>query len=961
MKNTKRLFSLFFFSLLITASSVVAQTGKVAGNVIDGDYNNEPLAFANILVKGTTTGTTSDFDGKYELELDPGTYTLVFSFVGYETKEISDVVISADQVFQLDVTLSTNALEQVVITTTVKRNTESSLLNLQKRSVTLLDGLSAQSIKKTGASNIATAVKSVPGVSVQGGKYVYVRGLGDRYTKSILNGVDIPGLDPDRNTIPMDIFPTNLIDNVIVLKSAAAEYPADFTGGIVNIVTKDFPTKAEYGISLGAGYNPDMHFNDQYLSYEGSDTDFFGFDDGERNLPINRYQQIPGTFENKQLLNTLTGRFNRQLRADQETSNLNYSIGFTAGNQYEVGEDQKLGYLASISYKNNTRFFEERIDGNFQRDNQNTSNNQLQLTRRTVGAEGTNEILVSALGGVTYKTKQSKYKFTLMHIQNGESSAGLFTQRLSQDAGGGAFEDVVKDGLLYTERSITNIALTGSHQLDTEADWKFDWTFSPSFSKVEDKDHRITPLEVTQDDDFIISPSTSSFPVRLWRWLLEENWVTKTDFSKKYNLFERPAKVKFGGAYTYKFRDFSIDEFLFSATDLTVPGGNSNNLLTDANIWSPDTGEGTFLLSTNRFEPANAYEGEARVAAAYVSNEFNVTEKLKAILGLRIEDFQLFYTGARAGSGTETFEDLKVIDEFDFYPSANFIYALNDQSNLRASFSRSTARPSFKEQSFSRIFDPITNVTFIGALNFNDERGGPLRPTYINNFDIRYEIFREEGQMIAVSGFYKDFTDPIELKFVESTVGSGALSFTPDNLGNAEVFGAEVEFRQNFGFILESLRNLKLNINASIIESRLTMSDDEFNSRTAPGVLRDGETVDRERELQGQSPYLVNVGLDYGDNDKGFRAGLFFNVQGETLEIVGAGNTPDVYTLPFNSLNFTFNKTFGSDKRSSIDLKINNILGDDRESVYQSFGAQDQIFSLRSPGTEFSLGYSYKF
>ena len=180
---------------------ILMHNGKVTGTVIDGEFN-EPMAFANILVKGTTTGTTSDFDGKYDIELEEGTYTLVFSFVGYNTKEITDVVVKSNDDTYIDVVLDTNSLETVIITTTPNRNTESAVLDLQKKSVVVLDGLSAQAIKSTGASNLASAVKSVPGVSIQGGKYVYVRGLGDRYTKSILNGIDIPGLDPDQKYHP---------------------------------------------------------------------------------------------------------------------------------------------------------------------------------------------------------------------------------------------------------------------------------------------------------------------------------------------------------------------------------------------------------------------------------------------------------------------------------------------------------------------------------------------------------------------------------------------------------------------------------------------------------------------------------------------------------------------------------------------------------------------------------------
>lgn len=944
MKNIYIFLFLFFGSVL----GVYSQSGTLAGNVTDGDYNNEPMAFANILVKGTTTGTTSDFDGKYQLNLDPGTYTIVFSFVGYETKEISEVVIKANQVFDLDVTLASNSLDEVVITTSVKRNTENAVLNIQKKSVTLLDGLSAQTIKSSGAGDLASAVKSVPGVSVEGGKYVYVRGLGDRYTKSTLNGVDIPGLDPDRNTIQMDIFPTSILDNIIVIKSAAAEYPADFTGGVVDIVTKDFPTKFEASISVGMGYNSDMHFNDNYLAPTGSDTDFWGYDDGTRNLQINRYQRIPGTFENRGLLTSLTGRFDSELRAQQETSNPNFNFGATIGDQFEVG-DNKLGYLASFSYKNNTTFYENRVDGAFALDANDLSNNELLTDRISVGAEGINNVLLNGLLGLTFKTQKSKYKVNLLHIQNGESSGGFFNQLIAQGGvgSGSGIEPLTKDAITYTERSVTNLLVNGNHTFGAKNDWDFDWKISPTFAKVYDKDHRVTPLQESDNGEFFISPSAATFPIRVWRWLQEENWASKFDFSKKYQLGGRPAKVKFGGGYTYKFRDFSIDDYTFNNNGAEVEDGDPNNLLAPENIWSRDNSvNGTFLISGDIFNAADAYEGEQNIAATYISNEFNVSEKLKAILGLRAEIFTSYYTGTNNTTGTD-FLRLKVLDEYDLFPSANLIYAVGEASNIRTSYYKTTARPSFKESSFVQIFDPITDRLFIGNIN--------LKPTYVDNFDLRFERFGEAGQMFAISGFYKKFEDPIENSFF----ASAPTQLTVANLGSANVYGAEIEFRQNLGFITEGLRNLKFSFNASVTESELTMSEGEFNSRVASA--RTGETIDRKRQLQGQAPLLINASLNYVNEEKALQTGLFFNVQGETLEVVGLGGVPDVFTLPFESLNFTLNKAFGENKKSSIDIKVSNILGAERESVYQSFQAQDRVFSLRQPGTEFSIGYSYKF
>jgi len=943
--NMKNIQNVLIF-VFILVSYISSAQSKVVGTVIDGDFN-EPMAFANILVKGTTKGTSSDFDGKYELELEAGTYTIVFSFVGYETQEISEVVVKSNEIVTLDVVLTTNTLDTVVITTSTKRNTENSVLSLQKNSVVVLDGLSAQAIKSSGASNVASAIKSVPGVSIQGGKYVYVRGLGDRYTKSILNGVDIPGLDPDRNTIQMDLFPTNILDNVIVLKSASAEYPADFTGGIVNVITKDFPSKAEYTISFGAGYNPDMHFNDNYLSYTGSDTDFFGFDDGTRNLPINRYQPIPGTFDDRLLLTSLTSRFQKELQAKQETSNMNFDFGFTLGNQYNVGDD-KLGYQASFSYKNETIFYKNRNDGAYLKNFSDSAENELNAVLFSNGSEGINNIILNGLVGLTYKTDLSKYKVNFLHIQNGESAAGFFNQGISEDGVGGGFEPLQKNSLTYTERAISNLQIGGSHRLGkAERAMDFDWVISPTFSKVMDKAHRITPLRETQNGDFIISPSSTTFPIQIWRNLIEENWAGKVDFDKKFDLFNRPANLKFGGAYTYKFRDFSIDDYTFFITgdDSFLFDGNPDNLLATENLWTPtSTNGGSHLVFGDQFNPNDAYEGEQRIGATYLSAEFNLTDRFKTVLGLRTELFNSYYTGR---NNAQTFDRELIIDEFDLFPSANLIYALNNKANLRTSYSRTTARPSFKEASVAQIFDPITNRLFIGNIN--------LVPTYVNNFDLRFERFGDDSQMFAISGFYKDFKDPIEQAFFLEA----PTQLTVDNLGNAKVYGAEVEFRQRLGFIAESLNNLKLNMNVSIIKSELTMSDDEFEARN--NAKRDGEVIDRERDLQGQAPYLINVGLDYNNSDIGFQTGIFYNIQGSTLETVGIGLVPDVYTQPFNSLNFTLNKSFGEKRRSSIDIKVTNILNDDKLSEFESFGATNQLYSLRQPGTEFSLGYSYKF
>ena len=939
IKNT-----LALFVLLLTGLQFGHAQSGISGTLNDGEIN-DVLPFANIIIKGTTKGTTSDFDGKYTLELEAGTYTVLFSYLGYQTKEITDVEVQANSYTPLDVTLNAlaNQLDEVVVVTTVTKNTEASVLQVQKAAVKLLDGLSLQSIKRTGANDIASAVKSVPGVSVQGGKYVYVRGLGDRYTKTLLNGMDVPGLDPDRNTLQLDIFPTTILDNIQVVKSFTPESSADFTGGYVDIITKDIPTKQEFGLSLGVSYNSSMHFNYDALTSNTSRTDFMGFDDGFRSLPIAENQPIPPPSAGSTVLTQLTQSLTPQMGVEREENLMDYNFGLSLGNQYTLGEESRLGFQAALSYRNTTEFFEDAENNFWFKNRSSSSIYELEPDRLQSGDISVNNVLISALGGVALKTKKSKYKLNVLHIQNGESRNAFFEVESL------LFDDVsgVRDNIEYTERSITNAFLGGTHT-NTDASWTYEWKLSPTLSLIQDKDVRFTSFEINDIGDLIIRPSSFGPPTRIWRDLEEINLAGKFDITNKHTLFGKEAKVLFGGGYTYKNRDFGINQYFLTTTNnpATPINGDANNLLLPENIWTTQTRQGTYV--DGNFEPANSFESSSTLAAAYISEEFKFSDRLKSILGLRYEKFELFYTGQN-NLGDVILDEEKIIDAADFFPSANLIYDFDEEGNtkLRGSYSRTTARPSFKEASIAEIFDPLTNRVFIGNLD--------IEPTYIGNFDLRFERYGEEGQFFALSGFYKDFDNPIELVAFEQAPDN----FTPRNVESATVIGAEVEVRQGLGILHAGLKEISFNANISVIKSEVDMSEIEFNSRQL--AVRDGETIDPTRNLQGQSPYLMNVGFNYKGETNGWQSGLFYNVQGKTLEVVGIRGVPDVYTLPFHNMTLSVSKEFGKDNNSKLSMRFTNILADEVESVYQSFRATDQIYSLRNPGQAISLGYSYQF
>jgi len=921
----------------------------ITGTVIDGDFN-EPLPFANILVLETGEGVTSDFDGKYTFELQAGTYSVQFSFVGYETKIITEIEVTNDEYTIIDVVINSAAqgLEEVVVTVEAKRNTEASVLEIQKKSASLIDGISAQAFKKIGASTIASAVKSVPGVSVQGGKYVYVRGLGDRYSKSILNGIDIPGLDPDRNTIQMDLFPTNMLSNVLVIKSARADLPADFTGGVIDIITKDFPSKEEFSVSVSTAYNPDMHFNDNYLSYTGGSTDFLGFDDGSRKNKIansflgNEFDpRLNQTELGMNLVNRISNQFNPQMAPQVSNSGMNFGFGITYGNQFNFENGHSFGVLGSVSYKSEQTLYENTQDNIF-----NFSPNKSVLTfeenRIQSGTIGGQNIIASTLFGMTYKTNTSKIKFNGLHIQNGQSTSGIFRQltRFSD------FIDFNKFNLEYNERSISNGMLSGLHNFE-ESNLKLEWTLSGTLAKVHDKDVRNTTF---QDEEGIFSFQENTEPKRIWRTLDENNLVSKVDFTKRFQFLKSDAVLKFGLFGSLKERDFSIAQYSVSSnftseSDWDNYGGDPNQLFNPSNLIGPNNADGTYINpQTTIRQDANIFNAKQQNFAAYISNEFNVTEKLKSIIGLRFENYQVFYTGENSQLG-QVFENENIINKNNVFPSLNFIYSLKENQNLRVAYSLTTARPSFKEASIAEIYDPLSNLFFIGNIN--------IRPTYIDNFDIRYEAYGENAQLFAFSAFYKNLTDPIEIGFVAASTSN----YKPLNLETANVFGLELEFRKKLGTWFNNLANWNLNLNGSYIISDEKYSEDELKLRQLG--LRDGQTLGDSRPLQGQSPYLINAGIEYNNIEKGIQGGLFYNVQGKTLQVVGDGFYPDVYTMPFNSLNFNLIKQLKNNR--TLTLKVTNLLDDARESQFIGFNDESEYFSLRNIGRTFSLSYAVQF
>lgn len=921
---------------------------------MDGEFN-EPLPFANVLIKGTTQGTTTDIDGKFLIKTSPGTYTLVFSFLGYATTEISGVVVTENKEAFVNVTLkpASSQLEAVVIKTTSKKNSEASILNLQKKSIGLIDGLSIQAIKKAGDSDVAGAIKRVPGISVQGGKYVYVRGLGDRYSKTTLNGMELPGLDPDRNTIPMDIFPTNLIENIIVKKSASSEIGADFTGGTVDINLKDFSFNPQYNFNFSAGYNPDMHFNSDFIR-DGitSSTDWRGKDDGARSLPIDPnldLQQaifLPLTSaEDAAVLTENTRKLNPTMAPVTQTSDMNYSFGFSASNGYKFKEDgdASIGYIAALGYKSQTTYFDNFIRDRWQLEPGALGGNYVEELSRDNNL-GTLNNFLSTLFGVSFKSNKHKIGINFLNLQNGESNA----MNINAVSGDQNPFFAVGSSTTYTERNLMTIPIYGKHTIGDNA-LKVHWRVAQSKSKVYDKDFRTILFETDEDRSFFqIRPNVTSSPSRAWRDLEEEGLVAKLDLEFNLNINSLKGKVNLGGSYIEKEREYNGKSFdIFFNGNSGILNGDADALLAEENIWvqSPNLftqTNGSYIAGG--FERTNLFTGQSKNNSLYLSTEWKFSDLIKAIAGLRYETFQIRYTGEDIIGNV--FDNQLLIDKEDFFPNLNLIVSPNDKSNVRFAFYQTTGRPNFQEASASVIPNPVTNQNRVG----NPE----IQPSYIDNFDLRYEYFGEKNQMIALSVFSKNFEDPIEVAAVNQNTPDDLTVF---NNNSATVLGLELEVRKNL-LTLDTF-TLNFNTNATFIDAKQTMSDDEFDNRQA---LNPDRVVSRERELQGQSPYMVNFGLTAIDSEKEIQAGLYYNVQGPTLQIVGVDIVPDVFSEPFHNLDFSASKVFNDDKvKKKITFRVKNILQDVRESYFINNGEKIGLYGQRNPGIVFSLGASFTF
>lgn len=917
--------------LIVLAVSGLFAQGTIRGVVVDGD-NQEALIGAVIQVEGTSIAALTDIDGAYSIQVPAGTYTVNHTYVGYQAKGVSDVVVEDGDVISLDiVSLGTGAeaIDAVVITYSVQKNTEAGLLNYQRESTKILDAVSAQSIAKTGDGNVAAVVKRVPGVTIEGGKYVYVRGLGDRYSKSILNGMEIPGLDPERNTVQMDIFPSNIIDNIVVYKTFSPDLPGDFTGGMVDVSTKDFPLEKEFKISSSLGFNTETTFQDDYLLYESNFSDAFGLGKSDREIPIPLdydFAEDQGIsqrdFENVQA-------FNNRAQPVATDNFFNTNLALSYGNQYDVGESSTFGFIGAISHTNSYNNRPNWVRDDLLLVNGSAGAVDSANGQFSAGSAGLSEGLLNGLLGLALKNDNNSYSLKAMHTRAGEKSVlSRDIDLLEQD-----FNVPSQNTALgYYQRDITNLILSGDNYF---GDKELNWSIAGTTTNVDNPD--LVQTNMFKPNNIVFN--SNSVYSREWRELSDENLSAKVDFTNPFTLAGRDSFVKVGALGNYRTRDFII--FNASAASIgttAIPDQNLDNILADQFLAGPNQAQG---FTITNFDPSalNQFDADSQILAGYAMTDLQLTDKLEFIGGARVENFVMNYTGEINTDTGREFFDGETLNETELLPSANLVYELKDFMNLRASYNRTLARPSFKEKSATTIFDPIQAQFFNGNID--------LTQSLIDNFDLRWEYYFTDTELVSFSPFYKKFDKPIEI------IAITASDVQPRNQDEADVFGFEFELRKDFTFIDPSLEGLSFNGNFTYVDSKIDLTPEEIIKYQSTTIVAPSE-----RTLLGQSPFSVNAGLDYRTPNSGFEGNLSYNVKGETLSIVGIGLTPNVFEDPFHNLDLKVAKSFGSKYASKISLTARNLLNDNIEYFYEFDDEEKGTFNSFDVGQTFSLGYS---
>ena len=976
-----------YLAIIFFVSNIVFSQNnfKISGKVSDKS-TGEGLIGASVYLDGGNNGTISDFEGNYEiLNIESGIVKIICQYISYLNDTI-EINLDNNLTVNFELISDSYTIDDVNLVTKVNRKDESYVVNVQKKSIGLINTLSKKQMRISGSSNAADAVKNVSGVNIQSGKYVFVRGLSDRYSLATLNGVAIPSLDPNKNSVQMDLIPSNVIDNILVFKTFTPDLPGNFTGGLVDVYTSDFPDSLEVFFNYSTGYSNLSNINNNFLRQAPSSTDWIGYDDGSRDIPdfvlqnginnydpssfeqafyyaqsqdpsyanmtLNEVQDDNGNFNSwserwfwleqhriktNDSLSIATNSFSKNWDPERYRSGLNRSFNFSIGNKY-ILKEKELGFYSGVNYSKKYLYYENAEFGRYKQ----TGSESQTLNPNKVGLESRgDENIFGSIFTTTSIKFNDNHKLALMGMinQSGQSSARYFDGENMSDAFGLYEEQRTQR---YLERQMKTSQLSGNHKFsrnkNSELNWNLGLTksyqntpdlrvFTNSYEYINIEDDETGDIYLDTLPTYSIQANLYPAPTRYYRYLNEDNLNFKSDY--KFNLNDSEF-IKLGFYYLDKKRDNIEYRYTFIANGINYNDNleeyfNSENMI----VGQSNTGlggQGEYINVIDNTEIKNQYNAEQKILSSYIMSTLNPTDILEITFGARFENSKILAVSSDAE------QDIGRLNNSDILPALNAKYNLDENSFLRISFTKTLARPSFREIAPISWYDFETTFQFIGNPN--------LKRTLINNLDLRLERYLLGAGIASISGFYKKFTNPIE-QVMNPQAQNIELSWR--NVDQALLFGFEFEFKKKI--ILKKARILNIGFNASYIKSQTKIDSQELELIQALDPNHSNT-----RPMFGQSPYIINFYSQYQFNK--WTSSANFNVSGKNIVIVQKGAV-DVYQAPQPLLNLKINRKI-SDK-SNISLSARNLLSA-KNRWYYPFNDKEYNFRNFNYAPQFNLG-----
>ena len=820
------------------------------------------VGHVKVLVHGLGLEATADERGNFEIPVPPGRHTVSFTHEKYSKQTFDNLSFNQGQILNRLVTLKPTGLylEEFVVLSPTLKSSINALLEMKRNHNTVADVIGSEQIRKAGDSNAGGSLRRVTGLSLIDGKHVYVRGLGERYSKILLNGADIPSPNPSKRVVPLDLFPAGVIENMIVQKGYSPEMPGEFGGGVIQITTKTLPAKRYMKTSLSfATENLGPHLK----TYEGGSWDNFGFDTGRRSMPQSLRKHVQKGVNVSTLSvskrKSLSGKIYNSFDLKKADPRQRLSLNLSTGNRFKLGK-LRVGYNVATLYSNNW------AEGEEQRSSYNKDSETLVRGAHHQLKRSQHKINLGGLFSLGIKHKKNKVNYNGFILRN---TLDLVTESMGVNADK---EDYQRTKLDWFERSIQSHQLSGESTFKSLNKSKLSYSYTNSKALLDRPDNKMYLYTKIDGAYRLETDNASASNTVSWHHMPDRLANFKMSYEQP---FSRGIKLTSGFSQTQRTRNFSLRTFFFR-----FQGIEDLNTQANPNIMFSHPHAQLYQLANN----TDNYSAHQKLRAYF----FNVNTPFRQFdlsTGLRFEESQQQIQSFKIFDNNRTISNLLTRD---YFPALSLTFNILDELQLRANYSETTSRPDLREISKTSWMDVDKGVKFTG--------NPYLKPSGIRNHGIRLEWFPLRGEVWSIGYFKKDFVDPIERVFGSlnnngSVVATTDTQYTFLNIDAASSYGIELEFRKSLPFYFT------VGGNYTWIQSDIRISPFQSSQLTS-----------FQRPLQGQSPYMVNLQLDFEPKPLRASFSLLYNAIGPKIVGVGSNGRPDEYENEISSLDFIFSK-----------------------------------------------------